>query len=665
MTDMRRSLSVGSFFGPYRLVRLVGRGGMGEVYEAYDTVKDRTVAIKVLPERLAQDRLYRQRFQRESHAAARLREAHVIPIHDYGEIDGHLYIDMRLVDGESLRALVQRGGSRSPEWSVDLVRQIGAALDAAHADGLLHRDVKPDNILVSRDGFAYLVDFGIAQSSSDESLTGEGAVGSFRYMAPERFGYRDLTPAVDVYALACVLFECLTGTQPFAGETNERIMRAHLFDPPPRPCAARPGLPLAFDGVVARGLAKEPGERYRTAGELAAAARAALTGSATGNADSTTVWTPAIGPTEAVRMPDPVTVRLTPPPQTSRGRTIAALLGTMLLLIASLCFAGWSATRLTTAGAALPDATALQPADIELLSLAASTGYKRANCARAQPDGTTIAAVTCAANPAADTPLTQFWRFRTLDDLRNHYESLVLSTFRGESCPGEPAGQDGVSLGFDGAAAGRQSCFANYAVAAADPLPSLAVTNEAVLAMAIYTWVYPSDTPLRDYTAKHHFGQFLPEPEHGDPDYFTDADRAVFARTGPAYSRANCARNEPAEPMSALLTCMGRADGPNVVIIGYPESTAAYIGYQARQRQLPGHACGGSGSDAEWVRASMVVGRFFCFTETAGQRERPCLEAVHDDWHLEYKFCAQREDNPSTGPKTEAQLLAWFRANFG
>ncbi|MFE3958038.1 serine/threonine-protein kinase [Nocardia sp. NPDC059091] len=172
---------------------------MGEVYQAYDTVKDRTVAIKVLPERLAEDTVYRQRFQRESHAAARLREAHVVPIHDYGEIDGRLYNDMRLVDGDSLRSLLHRHGPGAPEDAVAVVEQVAAALDAAHRDGLLHRDVKPDNILVTHEGFVYLVDFGIAQSATDESLTQDGgAVGSFRYMAPERFSSRDLGPGTDV-----------------------------------------------------------------------------------------------------------------------------------------------------------------------------------------------------------------------------------------------------------------------------------------------------------------------------------------------------------------------------------------------------------------------------------------------------------------------------------
>ncbi|MRH89275.1 protein kinase [Nocardia sp. SYP-A9097] len=141
MTGPHRPLTVGSRFGPYRLI---GRGGMGEVYQAYDTVKDRTVAIKVLPERLAQDPVYRQRFQRESRAAARLREAHVIPIHDYGEIDGRLFIDMRLVDGHSLRGLLHRHGPTAPGRPVGIIEQMAAALDAAHNDGLLPPDHPED-----------------------------------------------------------------------------------------------------------------------------------------------------------------------------------------------------------------------------------------------------------------------------------------------------------------------------------------------------------------------------------------------------------------------------------------------------------------------------------------------------------------------------------------
>ncbi|MEV0339575.1 protein kinase [Nocardia sp. NPDC050713] len=280
MTTQRRPLEAGSEFGPYRLVRLIGRGGMGEVFEAYDIGKDRVVAIKVLPERLAEDPVYRERFRRESHAAARLKEPHVIPIHDYGEIDGHLYIDMRLVEGENLRALLRASAPLDPHDAVELIRQVAAALDAAHADDLVHRDIKPDNILTTPDGFAYLVDFGIAHSSTAEGLTGAGsAIGSFHYMSPERFTSRVVTPAADIYALGCVLYECLTGTRPFPADTDGEVMRAHLVESPPRPSRLRPAIPRAMDAVIARALAKEPAARYGSAGEFAAAARAALLGS--------------------------------------------------------------------------------------------------------------------------------------------------------------------------------------------------------------------------------------------------------------------------------------------------------------------------------------------------------------------------------------------------
>lgn len=278
MTSQRQPLTVGSMFGHYRLDRLIGRGGMGEVYQAYDMRKGRTVAIKVLLEKLAQDEGYRERFQREADAAARLREPHVIPIHDYGEIDGRLYIDMRLVDGESLPSLLRTNGPMPPEQAVAVVRQIASALDAAHAEGLIHRDVKPDNILLTHDGFAYLVDFGIAHSSTDHRLTTHGAViGSFSYMAPERFRAEHTTPAVDVYSLACVLYECLTGARPYPGSTDAAIISAHLFEPVPRPSMIRPSVTPALDTVIARGMAKNIGERFGAAGELATAAQAALT----------------------------------------------------------------------------------------------------------------------------------------------------------------------------------------------------------------------------------------------------------------------------------------------------------------------------------------------------------------------------------------------------
>ncbi|WP_223885451.1 serine/threonine-protein kinase [Nocardia colli] len=273
---------IGTRFGPYELRSLLGRGGMGEVYEAYDTVKDRVVAVKLLPTALAKDPMYQQRFRRESQAAARVGEPHVIPIHDWGEIDGVLYIDMRLVRGHDLRSVLRGEGPLTPARAIGIIEQIGAALDAAHAEGLVHRDVKPANILVTASDFAYLADFGIARSAKDPDMTGTGAaaVGSYSYIAPERFENGPITGTADVYSLACVLFECLTGTQPFQANEMSVLIRSHLSMPPPRPSTVRPGIPAALDEVVARGMAKRPTDRYSTAGGLASAAKSALTGRA-------------------------------------------------------------------------------------------------------------------------------------------------------------------------------------------------------------------------------------------------------------------------------------------------------------------------------------------------------------------------------------------------
>ncbi|WP_157124396.1 serine/threonine-protein kinase, partial [Nocardia pseudovaccinii] len=249
------------------------------VYEAYDTVKDRVVAVKLLPMALADDPRFQQRFRHESRVAARLAEPHVIPIHDWGEIDGVLYIDMRLVRGSDLRSVLRDKGPLSPTRAVGIIEQVAAALDAAHAEGLVHRDVKPANILVTPSDFAYLADFGIARSERDPSVTATGqAIGSYSYIAPERFDTAPIGGTADVYSLACVLFECLTGTQPFPADGMSSLIRAHLSTPPPRPTTKRAGLPGALDEVISRGMAKEPADRYPTARALASAARAAVSG---------------------------------------------------------------------------------------------------------------------------------------------------------------------------------------------------------------------------------------------------------------------------------------------------------------------------------------------------------------------------------------------------
>ncbi len=267
---------VGTTFGKYKIDGLLGKGGMGEVYQAYDTVKGRTVALKILADQFSQDERFRARFLRESHAAAILQEPHVIPIHDWGEIDGSMYIDMRLVQGRTLHELLS-GSPLEPTRAVAITSQIAEALDAAHAANLVHRDVKPQNIIVTPTDFAYLVDFGIAETKGDTRLTLTGThIGSFAYMAPERFLDQEITPAVDVYALACVLYEALTGDTPFPADSLEQVIGAHISSPPPRPSAVNPRIPPSFDEVIARGMAKEPDDRYGSAGAFGRAAQRAL-----------------------------------------------------------------------------------------------------------------------------------------------------------------------------------------------------------------------------------------------------------------------------------------------------------------------------------------------------------------------------------------------------
>jgi serine/threonine protein kinase len=266
----------GSMFGPYRLKRALGRGGMGEVYEAEHTIKEWTVAVKLMSQAVSSDPVFRERMKREARIAGSLQEPHVVPIHDYGEIDGQMFLEMRLIEGSDLDTQLKRYGPLTPPRAVAIVAQIASALDAAHVAGVLHRDVKPPNILVTRDDFAYLVDFGIASATTDEKLTQMGAMmGTWKYMAPERFSHGEVNHRADIYALACVLYECLTGAAPYNFEGGV-LVSAHMLDPIPRPSAVRSRLPKAFDAIIERGMAKRPEERYESAGDLALAAHEAL-----------------------------------------------------------------------------------------------------------------------------------------------------------------------------------------------------------------------------------------------------------------------------------------------------------------------------------------------------------------------------------------------------
>lgn len=249
--------SIGSTLGGYRLESLIARGGMGVVYRATQLALERPVALKVIARQLADDEQFRRRFLSESRLAASLEHPAVVPVYDAREDDGELLVAMRLVDGGDLRRLIDREGPLEPERAVNLLGQIAEALDAAHAAGIVHRDVKPHNILIEGER-AYLSDFGLAKAYA-ETGPGSGAsiVGTVEYMAPEQWRGERVGPAADIYALGCVLYEALTGIVPYARKE----------------ATSEPEIPKGIEAVIERAVSKDPAERYTSAGALIDAAR--------------------------------------------------------------------------------------------------------------------------------------------------------------------------------------------------------------------------------------------------------------------------------------------------------------------------------------------------------------------------------------------------------
>ncbi|MEV5837814.1 protein kinase [Nocardia sp. NPDC052112] len=316
--------SAGGSFGNYHLERLVGRGGMGEVWLARDRAGS-TVALKVLSAAYSADAGYRRRFEREARLGARVRDPHIVPIHAFGEVDGHLFLEMTYIEGVDLATRL-RSGALMPDRAVGIIAQAAQALDAAHAAGLVHRDVKPGNILEDTSGFVYLIDFGIARAADGTALTATGlVVGTLGYMAPERFtGVAEARS--DVYSLACVLYETLTGSLPYGDGDPAQQMHAHLVSEPPRASQAAHAVPPALDAVIARGMAKNPAERYISAGEFAAAACAAV-GRPAAVQPTPPVANPAASsphpPTRVMTAvgPPPTLTEIRPATQTSAPRT--------------------------------------------------------------------------------------------------------------------------------------------------------------------------------------------------------------------------------------------------------------------------------------------------------------------------------------------------------
>ena len=269
------ALPRGTVFAGCRVEEVIGHGDMGVVYRAEELALQRPVALKVIRTELWPDPRFHERFRRESRLAASIDHPNVVPILDAGDEDGVLYIMMRFVEGTDLDALIAEQGRLEPRRAARIVNQVGAALDAAHARGLVHRDIKPANVLLARRDHVYLTDFGLAKRTDDSSagLTRTGTiVARAEYVAPEQILEDRVDALTDVYALCCLLFESLTGEQPFAGSAEGPAMLAHVNEPPPSPLERVPSLPPRFDDVVQRAMAKQPGERFPSAGDLGKAA---------------------------------------------------------------------------------------------------------------------------------------------------------------------------------------------------------------------------------------------------------------------------------------------------------------------------------------------------------------------------------------------------------
>lgn len=318
-------LNPGDVLGGCRVEAVIARGGMGVVYRAVQLDLQRPVALKVIAGDRAEDPEFRERFERESRMAAAIDHPNVVPVYAAGEEDGALFIVMRFVPGSDLHALIKEVGGLPPQRAAAIVGQVAAALDAAHAAGLVHRDVKPANVLLASDsGHAYLSDFGLMRALDPQvPLTDSGRwMGTVDFAAPEQLRGERVEARSDVYSLGCVLYAALTGGPPFPRGTVTATMLAHLDDPRPRPSTA--GAPPSFDRVIARALAKDPADRYPSAGDLGRAAEAASRGEHVTESERTVAIGPAApegggdvtAPTAVVARPRPRSRALTaePPP---------------------------------------------------------------------------------------------------------------------------------------------------------------------------------------------------------------------------------------------------------------------------------------------------------------------------------------------------------------
>ena len=340
------------FDGRYRIVRRLGAGGMANVYLAQDTELGRPVAIKILNDRYANDDLFVERFHREAKSAASLSHPNIVSIYDRGEAEGTYYIAMEVIDGTSLKEAIRASGRLRPAQAIAYTRQILSALRFAHRNGIIHRDIKPHNILIGPEERLKVTDFGIARAGASQMTETGSIMGTAQYLAPEQARGAQVTAAADLYSVGIVLYEMLTGEVPFTGDTPVEIAMKHLNEPPRPPSSRAPGIPADLDRVVVRALAKSPDDRYASAEELdsdLARIEAGLpVAQETAEAATAVLAGAGVAPTQVLRRPEapPQPPRTPPPPpydpydRARKKRSIWPWL-LVILLVAGAAVAGW------------------------------------------------------------------------------------------------------------------------------------------------------------------------------------------------------------------------------------------------------------------------------------------------------------------------------------
>ena len=493
-------LSVGTEFAGYRITGVIGRGGMSIVYSAEHMRLGRPAALKVLSPLLAADEGFRSRFTRESQLAAGLDHPSIVAIYDAGEADGRLYIAMRLVRGDDLGSLLEREGPLSFARAFSIVEQIGGALDHAHAQGLIHRDVKPANILVERPSErAYLSDFGVVKETSSRGLTKTGFfLGTFEYAAPEQIEGREVDGRTDVYALGCVLYESLTAEAPFVAKTEGSVIHSHLVEPPPRATDKRPDLPTVVNDVIATAMAKAKENRYPTCGELMRALRAAVghgdavatEGTSTGvQGAAATVFASSLGtaaptPTaDAVAQPDGVPARAPESPgapapaEATEQRTLAITPGRivaagaiLVALIAAAVAAALLIGRNNSSTSINPPTAPSAPADVAvgLQGVVPETLMK--HCRVTSPIGGASQTAACTAPAGTTSFWPDTWSFSLYPSTpaaRRAYDALRVQSGIGSnfgrcdrtSWSGEGAWLHNPEAGAPPKPGGRRFCY--------------------------------------------------------------------------------------------------------------------------------------------------------------------------------------------------------------